>query len=105
MGESKSKTAGFLEKQYIFEDDQKQATSRSIVKRAKKSERKQKQTKNIIDNLEGKFLLVNVGTPAIPATDEQIQEIEGHINKILKNNNISCSVLVTHHAVKITVVE
>jgi hypothetical protein len=58
-------------------------------------------TKN---SLEGKFLLVKVGNENRPANDEDLKDLSEKIDNVLKNNNINCAVLVTHHAVDINII-
>ena len=56
--------------------------------------------------LSNKFILINVGDDKRPANDNDIQQVQSEITKLFKENNIEdCLVYVTHHAVKITVVE
>ena len=57
-----------------------------------------------INALDGKFIHVKVGTENNPAESEDIEEIEKKITDIVKDNNIKCLVLVTHHAVNITII-
>ena len=57
------------------------------------------------NDLEGKFLLINVGTEEHPATNEMIADIERKIVKLLECNDVNCMVFVTHHAVKMTIIE
>ena len=60
---------------------------------------------NKFDDLEGKFLLVKVGTKDIPASDEQITDIQDQIVGLFEKNNINCVAFVTHHAVEISIIE
>jgi len=53
------------------------------------------------NDLEGRFLLVRVGTTADPATDPQIKDIEDKLIKLFKDNNVNCLTFVTHHAVDV----
>lgn len=56
-------------------------------------------------DLEGKFLLVKVGTNDRPATDEDILDIETKLVSLLEQNNIDCVVFVTHHAIEFEIIE
>jgi len=57
------------------------------------------------ESLEGKFLLVKVGNDARPATDDDIEQIEGKLTGLLEENNVNCLAFVTHHAVEIEIIE
>ena len=59
----------------------------------------------IIDDLEGKFLHIRVGGPSLPATDEQISDIQNNIIELFEKNNINCLAFVTHHAVTMDIIE
>ena len=72
-------------------------------KKIKKTEKKVSFTK--IDDLEGKFLHVRVGTDSMPANDEQIKDIQDKIVNLFSENNINCVAFVTHHAVSIDIIE
>ena len=56
-------------------------------------------------DLEGKFLLVRVGSKESPATDDQIKEIQDKLVSLLEQNNINCVAFVTHHAVEMEIIE
>jgi len=56
-------------------------------------------------DLEGKFLLVKVGTNDRPATDGDILDIKTQIVALLEENNIDCVVFVTHHAIEFEIIE
>jgi len=53
------------------------------------------------NDLEGRFLLVRVGTDKDPATEPQIKDIEDKLIKLFKDNNVNCLTFVTHHAVDV----
>ena len=55
-------------------------------------------------NVEGKFLLVRVGTDIAPASDEQIEEVRKGLEKLFDKNKVNCLTYVTHHAVSIDVI-
>jgi len=57
---------------------------------------------NKFSNLEGKFLLVRVGTVEKPANNENIKDIEDKLIKLFKDNNVNCLAFVTHHAVDVS---
>ena len=64
-----------------------------------------KQVKAIkFNDLEGKFLLVRVGTIEEPATDIQIGEIEKKLIALFEKNNVNCLTFVTHHAVDLDII-
>ena len=54
--------------------------------------------------IEGKFLLVKVGTEAKPATEEQIKDIKTQLTDLFEENHVDCLTYVTHHAVDITII-
>jgi len=54
---------------------------------------------NKFSDLEGKFLLVKVGTVDDRASYEQIKDVEDKLIKLFKDNNVNCLTFVTHHAV------
>jgi len=56
------------------------------------------------DDIEGKFLLVKVGTDSRPATGEDIKEIENKLVDLLEENNVNCLAFVTHHAVEFEII-
>lgn len=56
-------------------------------------------------DLEGKFLLVKVGTNDRPASDEDILDIETKLVGLLEENSIDCVAFVTHHAVEFEIIE
>ncbi len=56
-------------------------------------------------DLEGKFLLVKVGTEQYPATDTQIKDVQDKLVGLLEENNIDCVAFVTHHAVNMEIIE
>ena len=56
-------------------------------------------------DLEGKFLLVKVGTKEKSATNEQIEEIQEKLVDLFEKNNINCIAFVTHHAVEMEIIE
>jgi hypothetical protein len=66
---------------------------------------KEVQQETKVFDIEGKFLHIKVGTENSPAIDEQIEEINNKMVKLLTDNNIKCAVLVTHHAVEIKKIE
>ncbi len=58
-----------------------------------------------LKDLEGKFLLVKVGTTAQPATSSQIEDVQEKLVTMLEENNVNCLVFVTHHAVSMEIIE
>ena len=57
-----------------------------------------------IYTLNGKFVLVNVGSDKNPASPEEIKDIESKFLKLLQDNDVDCLVLVTTHTVGIQIV-
>ena len=55
-------------------------------------------------DLDGKFLLVKVGTQLAPATDNDIEDIQNKLTTLLKENNVECLAFVTHHAVEMEII-
>lgn len=58
-----------------------------------------------LKDLEGKFLLVKVGNPKQPATENQIKDVQEKLIELLDANNINCVTFVTHHAVAMEIIE
>ena len=56
-------------------------------------------------DLEGKFLLVKVGNDKIPATTEQINDIETKLLELFEKNNVNCLAFVTHHYIDMEIIE
>jgi hypothetical protein len=67
-------------------------------------DKKQKRKSTSKDNLNGKFLLVRVGTNDRPATSEDISEIKNKLEELLEEKNIECTLFVTHHAISIDII-
>ena len=57
-----------------------------------------------INSLDGKIILINVGTPGDPASDDDIENVKDRFEKLLEDHGINCLVYVTHHAVNIKIV-
>ena len=57
------------------------------------------------NDLEGKFLLVKVGNDALPATTEQIKDVEGKLIDLFAKNNVNCVTFVTHHYIEMEIIE
>lgn len=57
-----------------------------------------------INSLDGKIILVNVGTSSEPATNDDIENVKERFEKLLKDHDINCLVYVTHHAVNMKIV-
>lgn len=74
-----------------------------------KSQKKSKKSKNIqvtkFGDLEGKFLLVKVGSSEEPASTEQITNIRDQLVDLFEENNINCLAFVTHHLVSMEIIE
>ena len=60
-------------------------------------------SKNFME-IEGRFMLVKVGTSEQPAEDDEIEKIEKKLKDLFENNGINCVAFVTHHAVDITMI-
>jgi hypothetical protein len=68
--------------------------------------KKEKEIERIVfEDLEGKFLVIRVGTEEKPARTEDINDIETKLNKLLEDNKVNCIAFVTHHAVDIELIE
>ena len=78
---------------------------KEIIKKKTKKKQKVDVNFNVIDDLEGKFILVKVGTQAEPASGDQIKEIEDKLLSLFQKNNINCIAFVTHHAVDMQIIE
>ena len=57
-----------------------------------------------VNSVENKFLHIKVGTESRPASPEDLEQIEEQVKKLLGDNDITCAVFITHHAVDITVI-
>ena len=55
--------------------------------------------------LDGKFLLVNVGNEERPATPEDIFQMEESLKALFAEHGVRCMFLVTHHAVSAKIVD
>ena len=78
------------------------SSKKTKKKTTKKAEKIVSFTK--IDDLEGKFLHVRVGTDSLPASDDQIKDIQDKIIDLFDKNDINCVVFVTHHAVSMDII-
>ncbi len=58
-----------------------------------------------VQNVNNKFLLVNVGDANSPAEDSDIKDIEEKLITFLNENGIKLPAFITHHAVSVSVVE
>ena len=80
-----------------------------MAEKKKKTKEKIKKKTTIkhktFNNLEGKFLLVKVGSELDPASTGQIEEIQDKIVKLFEINNINCVAFVTHHLVNMEIIE
>jgi len=56
-----------------------------------------------VTNLEGKFILVKVGSESRPATDTDINEVQEKLTKLFDDNKVECICFVTHHAISIEI--
>ncbi|HUS48936.1 MAG TPA: hypothetical protein VMZ91_02120 [Candidatus Paceibacterota bacterium] len=80
-------------------------------KEEKSSEKKEDKIskKNIkikkFGSLEGKFLLVKVGSKDEKASTEQIKKIEDQLIDLFEKNDVNCLAFVTHHLVSMEIVE
>jgi len=88
----------------IFNNKSSRKTSKKTKNNQKKEEKEVTIEKTKFD-LEGKFLLVKVGSPESPALPEQIKDIENTLVGLLEKNNINCAVFVTHHNVYVELIE
>ena len=65
---------------------------------------KKKVAAQVFDDLQGKFLLVRVGTSSDPADGEQIKSIEKQLLDLFEKNKVDCLTFVTHHAVAMDII-
>lgn len=63
-----------------------------------------KEVSNFKD-LEGAFLLVNVGNERLPATKEKIEDLQKTLQDMFDENKINCIAFVTDHTVNIRVIK
>jgi len=100
-----------------MEDKEKKKTSKTVRKisakktTAKKKEEPADETKIDIDtssinisSLDGKLLLVNVGTVTEPAETSDIENVRDELQKLLDTHGVKCLVYVSHHAVDMKIV-
>lgn len=82
-------------------ENKKTARKKTVVKKQVNKEITAKK----FEGLDGKFLLVNVGSYSNPANDVDIKDIEEKLTALLKENNVECLAFVTHHAVEMKIIE
>tara|TARA_Y100000310_G_scaffold188861_1_gene188849 strand:- start:4768 stop:5037 length:270 start_codon:yes stop_codon:yes gene_type:complete len=70
-----------------------------------KSKTKKKVNIKKYDDLEGKFLLVKVGTKEDPASQEDINEVQNALVNLLEVNDVNCLALVSGHDIDMKVVD
>lgn len=63
-----------------------------------------KETKIDTYALEGKFVLVRVGSEENQADDPDIEDVREELESLIEKNNINCLLFVTHHAVDVTLI-
>jgi len=56
-------------------------------------------------DLEGKFLLVKVGTKEYPASQEEINEVQDALINLLEVNDVNCLALVSGHEIDMKIIE
>lgn len=56
-------------------------------------------TSYLLGNLEGRLLVVKVGSEKSPATPKDIKNVKRELDKVLKG--VNCKVWVTHHSIDI----
>lgn len=54
--------------------------------------------------LNGKFLLVKIGSDNRPASTEDIEELENKLESLFTENQVDCLALVTNHTVEIEII-
>lgn len=57
------------------------------------------------EDLEGKFLLVKVGSDDRPATESDLTDVQERLSQLFEDNGIDCIAFVTHHLVSMEIVE
>lgn len=55
-------------------------------------------------DIEGKMVVIKVGTEENPASDNDIKNIEEKINELLNRFDVKCLAFVTHHAVDVQII-
>ena len=78
--------------------------TQSKVKTQRKKPSKKKVEAAQFDQLQGKFLLVRVGTADEPAKKEEIDAIREQLIELFDKNDIDCLAFVTHHAVEMEII-
>ena len=79
-------------------------TSRKKIAAGKEEKEVKVIDKISVSSLDGKFLLVKVGSNDKPAEEKQITDVSEKLLKLFEENNINCVTFVTHHCVDITIV-
>jgi hypothetical protein len=54
--------------------------------------------------LDGRFLIIKVGTPESPASQEMIDGIQNELSELMEDNEVNCLIWVTHHAVEVQII-
>ena len=102
---NESNTNGHQPKKADKPDAQNPPSGGSQVKKvSKKASNKSVSIKKFKD-LDGKFLLVRVGTKEEPASSAQINDIQTKLVELFEKNSVNCLTFVTHHAVDIDIIE
>lgn len=81
-----------------------------IEKKKKVNKNKKIEKEAVVDvikfeDLEGKFLVVKVGSDELPANSDQIKDVCDSLTILFEKNNINCATFVTHHCVEICILE
>ena len=80
-------------------------TKKKVVKKKVEQDDKKEIHIKKFDDLEGKFLLVKVGSDDRPATDEDIDNVRNSLIDLFNKNGVDCLAYVTHHCVEMEIVE
>lgn len=59
---------------------------------------------NVFPSLEGRLVLVNVGTEKIPASEGDLEIIRESLSKMLESNGVRCLLYVANHDVNIKII-
>ena len=93
-------------------DDKETMDTAKTKKTTKKKVEPKKETISLEDvsaqifkDLNGKFLLVKVGSDIRPADSIDIEHIEQKLISLFEENNVNCLAFVTHHAVEMEIIE
>jgi len=80
--------------------------NKEITQNKKKIKREQKIFEKVeFEDLEGKLLLVKIGSNERRATDKELTLFQSRIEKEIRKNQVNCIVLVADHTTTVQIIE